>query len=478
MHEVILSVGIDIGTSTTQLVFSELTIENQATSYTVPRISIVDKKVIFRSEIFFTPLLSQTEIDGEAVKQILESQYQKAGMKPEDVKTGAVIITGETARKENANVVLETLSGLAGDFVVATAGPDLESVLSGRGAGADTFSKEKRCVVANVDVGGGTSNIAVFDHGSLIGTTCLDIGGRLIKVDRETKRITYIYSKIQKLAMNEGIPISVGDIADTAKIRRICTLMADLIGQSLHIQPKSVYYNEIFTNGGKGLKEEIIPTAVTFSGGVADYIYQEADSDLFRYGDIGIILGQEIRKHCFLQQLELYQAVETIRATVVGAGTHTTEISGSTISYEKNQLPMKNIPILKISEEEEKTCMGIEESIRRQIPLYISEGEAVQIAISFEGTGYSGFAGIQELAQAIINGAKVLIRLKYPLLIVAEHDIAKALGHALNVKLKHSKEVICIDGIRTQSGDYIDIGEPIGEGRVVPVVIKTLIFNS
>ena len=176
MHEVILSVGIDIGTSTTQLVFSELTIENQATSYTVPRISIVDKKVIFRSEIFFTPLLSQTEIDGEAVKQILESQYHKAGIKPEEIKTGAVIITGETARKENANVVLDRLSGLAGDFVVATAGPDLESVLSGRGAGADNFSKEKRTVVANVDVGGGTSNIAVFDHGNLIGTTCLDIG--------------------------------------------------------------------------------------------------------------------------------------------------------------------------------------------------------------------------------------------------------------------------------------------------------------
>lgn len=144
MHEVILSVGIDIGTSTTQLVFSELTIENQATSYTVPRISIVDKKVIFRSEIFFTPLLSQTEIDGEAVKQILESQYHKAGIKPEEIKTGAVIITGETARKENANVVLDRLSGLAGDFVVATAGPDLESVLSGRGAGADNFFKRKK----------------------------------------------------------------------------------------------------------------------------------------------------------------------------------------------------------------------------------------------------------------------------------------------------------------------------------------------
>lgn len=478
MHEVILSVGIDIGTSTTQLVFSELTIENQATSYTVPRISIVDKKVIFRSEIFFTPLLSQTEIDGEAVKHILESQYKKAGIIPKDVKTGAVIITGETARKENANVVLNTLSGLAGDFVVATAGPDLESVLSGRGAGADTFAKEKRTTVANIDVGGGTSNIAVFDHGQLVGTTCLDIGGRLIKVDKETKKITYIYTKIRELARIHGIQIEVGDTADVLKLRKICWWMADLIGQSLHLSPKDAFYSNIFTNQGQGLKAGVTPKAVTFSGGVADYIYQQGDEDIFKYGDIGIILGEEIQKSTFLKEVELFQAAETIRATVVGAGTHTTEISGSTISYEKHQLPMKNIPILKVSEEAEKTADGISESIKSQIPLYHTDGEPVSIAISFTGNSYTSFTDIQELAQAVIVGAEEIITHKYPLLLILEHDIAKALGHALNVKLKHGKEVICIDGIQTQSGDYIDIGEPIGEGRVVPVVIKTLIFNS
>ena len=193
MHEVILSVGIDIGTSTTQLIFSRLTIENRASSYTVPRIDIVDKEVIYRSKIYFTPLRSATEIDAEAVKQIVREEYQAAGMTPEMLRTGAVIITGETARKENANEVLEALSDLAGDFVVATAGPDLESVLSARGAGTDALSKEKRTAIANVDIGGGTSNIAVYEKGVLRGTCCLDIGGRLIKV--ENGRISYIFPR-------------------------------------------------------------------------------------------------------------------------------------------------------------------------------------------------------------------------------------------------------------------------------------------
>lgn len=162
MQETILSVGIDIGTSTTQLIFSRLTIENLASNYTVPRISIVNKEVFYRSGIYFTPLKSQTEIDAAKVKEIIRKEYEKAGRKPEDLQTGAVIITGETARKQNANRVLETLSDMAGDFVVATAGPDLESVLSAKGAGSDRLSEEKREVVANIDIGGGTSNIAFF----------------------------------------------------------------------------------------------------------------------------------------------------------------------------------------------------------------------------------------------------------------------------------------------------------------------------
>ena len=233
MKETILSVGIDIGTSTTQLIFSRLTIENLASSYMVPRIRIVDKEVTYRSEIYFTPLLSQTEIDAEKVKGIIEREYRKAGMKPEDLQTGAVIITGETARKQNANSVLASLSSMAGDFVVATAGPDLESVLSAKGAGADRISEEKRIAVANIDIGGGTSNIALFQKGSLKGTSCLDIGGRLIKV--ENGRISYIYPKIQKLAERHGIRIAVGDRADESTLYRVCEHMADQLAMAVHV---------------------------------------------------------------------------------------------------------------------------------------------------------------------------------------------------------------------------------------------------
>ena len=230
MHEVILSVGIDIGTSTTQLVFSRLTIENRAGSYTVPRIDIVNKEVVYRSKIHFTPLRSSTEIDAEAVKEIVREEYRAAGRKPEDVRTGAVIITGETARKQNANEVLEALSDLAGEFVVATAGPDLESILAARGAGADSLSAERRTVVANLDVGGGTSNIALYQSGVLRGTCCLDIGGRLIKVENGT--VTYVFPKIRRLAEAHGIALAAGDRADGDTLYRVCRLMAGQLAQA------------------------------------------------------------------------------------------------------------------------------------------------------------------------------------------------------------------------------------------------------
>lgn len=476
MQEIVQSVGIDIGTSTTQLVFSRLVVENLAGSYAVPRVSIVEKEVVYRSEIYFTPLLSATEIDAEAVKKIVRDEYRAAGMKPEDLQTGAVIITGETARKQNANQVLAALSDLAGDFVVATAGPDLESVLSARGAGADKVSEEDRTVVANIDVGGGTSNIALYQKGTLRGVSCLDIGGRLIKI--QDGKISYIFHKTQALAKAHGISLNVGDKADEKALTKVCELMAGHLAQALFLKPQDGEHPGLYTNDGKPIPAEPAVQGVTFSGGVADYIYKPTADNVFRYGDIGVLLGRAIRNHPAFGQVKLYQAAETIRATVVGAGTHTTEVSGSTISYAKERLPIKNIPILKVSEEDEATLETLTSSIQNQMPLYRPEGRPEQIAIAFTGRGRTSFAEVQRLAAAIIEGAKEAIESQFPLVIVVENDIGKVLGNALKVKLEHKKDVICIDGIRTLSGDYIDIGEPLAGGHVVPVVIKTLIFNS
>lgn len=477
LEEVVRSVGIDIGTSTTQLVFSRIVIVNLAGTSAVPRIGIVDKEVTYRSDIHFTPLKSATEIDAEAVLAIVRREYERAGVTPADLQTGAIIITGDTARKENANQVLSAMSSMAGDFVVATAGPDLESVLSGRGAGADKHSEERREAVVNIDIGGGTSNFALFQRGQVRGVSCMDIGGRLIKI--QNGKMTYIFPKIRELAKKQGISLVEGAIADKKVLEAVCSLMADQLAQAIYLQPMDGEHLGLYTNDGKPLPDSPPIGGVTFSGGVADYVYGGAgETDPFKYGDIGILLGRAVANHPAFGKTELLPAAETIRATVVGAGTHTTEVSGSTITYAKDILPLKNIPILKVSKEDESSLETMQSSMINQMSLYRADGRLEQIAIGFAGHSRLGFAQVQALAKAIIEGAKEAIACPHPLIIVVEADIGKVLGNAINVLLEHKKPVICIDSIPTGSGDYIDIGEPLVAGHVVPVVIKTLIFNT
>lgn len=476
MREIILSVGIDIGTSTTQLIFCRLVIENLASSYTVPRISIVSKELIYRSKIYFTPLISQTEIDVNEVKRIIEYEYRAANITPDMLKTGAVIITGDTARKKNANLVLKTLSDMAGDFVVATAGPDLESVLSAKGAGTDQISEEKKIMIANLDVGGGTTNIAVYDRGLLKGVSCLDIGGRLIKVSNN--KITYLYDKIRWLAEKNGIVLQVGDPADQYKLMKVCRLMAEQLAQAVNAIQRDSNHFRMYTNAGKALSENLNIQAVTFSGGVADCIYHSEAEDIFKYGDVGVMLGKAIGEHEAWKKVKLYPVAETIRATVVGAGIHATNVSGSTIAYRKEKLPMKNLPVIRIVPEVEDNLAAVSKSISDQIPMFYSEGKLEPVAISLAGYYHTSFTQVQELAEAIIKGSSEIINSEHALVLVVENDIGKVLGNALNVLLDRRKEVICIDGIHAREGDYIDIGEPMANGRVVPVITKTLIFNS
>ncbi|SFE33910.1 ethanolamine utilization protein EutA [Peptostreptococcaceae bacterium pGA-8] len=475
MREVINSVGIDIGTSTTQLIFSKLTIENLATSYTVPRISIVNTEVVYRSDIYFTPLTNALTIDSEQVKNIVKGEYAKAKMDPKNLQTGAVIITGETARKENANEVLSALSKMAGEFVVATAGPDLESVLSARGAGTDKMSEEDRNIIANIDIGGGTSNIAIFQKGNLIGTTCLDIGGRLIKV--ENGKISYVYEKMADLAASIGIPIKVGDVADKGNLKQLATKMAQHLSMALNLTDKDERHQNLYTNDGIPVKSDISINGLTYSGGVADIVYNPSSEDVFRYGDIGPLLGEAINENNDFRKVKRYDAVETIRATVVGAGTHTTEVSGSTIRYEADCLPLKNIPVVKMTEEDEENMEAFSGRLAEKIDIFTNRSRDECVAVAISGNNHTSFDAVQQLAMGIINGLKAYDNPEIPVLVIVESDIGKVLGNALKVLMNQKRKVLCIDNIFVKDGDYVDIGEPVANGRVVPVVTKTLIFN-
>lgn len=474
MRDELLSVGIDIGTSTTQVIFSKISIEDMSSGFTVPRIEITGKSVVHRGRIHFTPLLSPTEIDMEKVRDIVRDEYRSFGIRHEDVRTGAVVITGETARKRNANEVVRALSEFAGDFVVATAGPDLESIIAARGAGADVYSRAHSTTAANYDVGGGTSNFAMFKNGELASTGCLDIGGRLVRV--EGGRIAYVAPKMTELCASEGIRLEIGDRAELGVLTRLAGAMTELLEMSIGLRAKSPFYPRILTEEGRDIYLPSPPENMCFSGGVADCIYGVPAGDPFLYGDIGVILGSAIRESRALRRVKLFSPSETIRATVVGAGSHITEISGSTIDYDPELLPVKNLPILKLSPEDETGPEAMRDAIARKMDWFRLEGRVQPAAISITAKKSPSFKEIQETAGAILSGASEMLAAGYPLVVVSENDLAKVLGNTLRARMTRPSPLVSIDSIRVSNGDYIDIGRPAASGNVLPVIVKTLLF--
>lgn len=471
----ILSVGIDIGTSTTQLVFTKILLENMASSFNIARIEIIGKRIIYRSEIYFTPLTPDDRIDMNEVMKIIDREFGKAGIDKKDIDIGAVIITGETARRANASEVLHKLSGYAGDFVVATAGPVLESIISGKGAGSDKISKEHSTTVANIDIGGGTSNVVVFDHGTTASTGCLDIGGRLVKMDAQGK-IIYINEKLKQIIEHEKLDIELGQQANEKSLVKLARIMVHQLEMVVGITPKDQYYKMMLTIEDMVIKKPI--QYITFSGGVADIIYHyDENEDIYKYQDMGIILGRAIRQSELFTKLHVLDAEETIRATVVGAGSHTTDISGSTVFYDKSVLPIKNIPVVKIPFTDKNNIPEIAHEVSKRIEWFKLEDEYQQVAIAFQGINSPSFRQIEATAEELIKGLKEIIRHDYPIIIISEEDIAKVLGQTIKRIINNDHPVICIDSVIVSDGDYIDIGNPIAGGMVLPVVVKTLIFK-
>ena len=472
MGEQLLSVGIDIGTSTTQLILSRLTLENRATPFTVPRVSIAGREVLYRSAIHFTPLLSDTVIDAAGVRAIVEEEYRKSGFDKSQVDTGAVIITGETARKENAQEVLSALSEFAGDFVVATAGPDLESILAARGAGADEYAKEHHTTVLHFDIGGGTANLALYQNGELVRTGCLDVGGRLIKMDKDG-RVTYVSSVLERGAMWASPP-TAGERVTPQRLEPVIRIMVEALEQAAGLRPGRARLDAFLTQGTSWTVEEV--PVVSFSGGVADCIY-DPPPDWLAFGDMGVLLGGAIAASPAFQKAGRFRGAETIRATVVGAGSHATDLSGSTIFYRDITFPLKNIPILKLAAGEEG---GPPEELARciqdKLSWYQDQGGLVQLALALRGEKNPSYSRIQELAQGVAEGLAPLVEAGFVPIVAVEADQAKVLGQAMAALL--SGPLLCLDGVEMDNGDYIDIGAPVAGGAVLPIVIKTLVFHK
>ena len=474
----ILSVGIDVGTSTTQVVFSKLQMDNAGGYFSVPRVAIVDKEVVYKSEVYMTPLKTDVLIDTDALRNIVAAEFRKAGYRPEDTDSGAVIITGESARKENSDAVLKSLSDFAGDFVVSAAGPDMESLIAGKGSGAWQYSMDHHCRVANLDIGGGTTNVVLFEDGETLARGCLDIGGRLICMNPQGI-ITKVSPAAAVMAQAAGVSVSVGDRCDELKLTAVTRQMAAALNAYLGVGTKDIdaILRQIKTPGSSDFPVPEKVQAVFFSGGVADLIYHES-ADTWAYGDIGVMLGRAIRESRLFTDFQKMEPGETIRATVVGAGTYTTTISGSTITYSDDIFPLKNIPVIKLDEELQEACFaGETEPVIRRIQWALGQNDAERFILAMPGKSDPGYTEMKRAAAAI---RQIMDRVQLPgepILLVIESDIAKAMGQMIRQQPDLKRQVVAIDSIHVEDGEYVDMGKPMMNGMVIPVVVKTLIFG-
>ncbi len=483
----ILSVGIDVGTSTTQVVFSKLQMDNAGGYFSVPRVAIVDKEVVYKSEVYMTPLKTDVLIDTEALRDIVAAEFHKAGYRPEDTDSGAVIITGESARKENSDAVLKSLSDFAGDFVVSAAGPDMESLIAGKGSGAWQYSMDHHCRVANLDIGGGTTNVVLFEDGETVARGCLDIGGRLICMNPQGI-ITKVSPAADVMAQAAGVSIAVGDRCDETKLAAVTRQMAAALNVYLGVGTSEfgkagasrnveAVLQQIKTPGSSDFPVPEKVQAVFFSGGVADLIYHES-ADTWAYGDIGVLLGRAIRESRLYTDFRKMEPGETIRATVVGAGTYTTTISGSTITYSDDIFPLKNIPVIKLDETLQEACFaGETEPVIRRIQWALGQNDEEHFILAMPGKRDPGYEEMKRAAAAIRQIMDRVQPAGEPILLVIESDIAKAMGQMIRQQPDLKRQVVAIDSIHVEDGEYVDMGKPMMNGMVIPVVVKTLIFG-
>lgn len=441
MSEAMLSLGLDVGTTSTSLVLSRLEVENLAGSFCVPELSITRRQVIYESPVYFTPLLGQDRVDSRRLRELVEENYQKAGISREQVDTGAVIITGETSRKENAAQVLGQLSGFAGEFVVATAGPHLESVLAAKGSGAVEYSEQRGKRVIHLDIGGGTANLAWIEDGRIVKTACLNVGGRLVKLE-EGGRLLYRSPVLEGLFEPQ-----VGSVPSSRQLQLLCERLTRALETAVGLADEPIPQGLLTQEENAGRLESIPFTAregvVSFSGGVAACMQEKGGF----FGDIGPMLAETILASSLCRGSYRLGA-QTIRATVIGAGCHSTQLSGSTVYLGGVVLPLKNLEVAALEEGRDP------------------EGKVLWVR-ELPGRDYASLRLLaRRIAQAVPRGA---------ILVALEQDVAKALGQAIALEAG-DRPVLCLDRLHLGENSYLDIGAPVGPA--LPVVIKTLVLSG
>jgi ethanolamine utilization protein EutA len=464
----LLTVGVDIGSSTSHLVFSRIVLERLDSRYVV-----TEREAFYASDILLTPYSEGETIDAGALGAFIRKEYADANVDSNEIDTGALILTGVAARRANARAIGELFAREAGKLVAVSAGDSLETVMAAYGSGAVARSIRNQCVVMNVDVGGGTSKIAVCADGKVVDVAALDVGARLICLEPDG-RIARVEQAGQLFAAEHGLHLQAGGMLTLEQGRALAGSMADKLFEAMRGGAPSAHGIGLLRTEPLAHRGAI--DQIQFSGGVSEFIY---GNERGKFGDLGPLLAAEIcsRVETFCPRLE--EPIEGIRATVVGASQYTVQLSGSTIYVAPlDALPLRNVPVIAPTlplDAETIDSVSIARAIRgilKRLELY---GEQ-PVALFVSWRGSATFQRLDAFCRGVVNGLADILSHGHPLVLVGDGDVGGLLGVHLREEIKVANPIISIDGLELKEFDYIDIGAMLDSSGTVPVVIKSLIF--
>ena len=475
----LVSVGIDIGSAGTQVIFSRVQLRRLAEDLT-SRYFVVQRDTLYQSPVALTPYVSEERIDDTAVGGIIDAAYGSAGLHPDDIDTGAVILTGEALRRENAKAIADVLAEIGGEFVCAAAGHHMESMLAAYGSGAAKTSHDRGIPILNIDIGGGTTKLARVERGNVVQTAALHIGGRLAVFDAEG-RLTRLDPAGRRLAAMAGMEWTLGAKVTDEEVERVAGWMADgLVAALTENAPSADVQSLWLTEPLEGLPLRSLAGAMV-SGGVGEYVYERESRD---FGDLGRRLGHAIRQRFESGRLPfpLLPPGECIRATAIGASEYSVQLSGNTIylSSPGDLLPRKNLQVVqpRVKLDDVVDAAAVAAAIRDRFERFdLVEGES-EVALAFRWRGAPSYARLAALAGGIVQALPHTIAAARPIFLIFDGDIAQTVGALLKEERMVASDVLALDGIALWDFDYVDLGRVRMPSFTVPVTIKSLVFSQ
>jgi ethanolamine utilization protein EutA len=472
------TVGIDIGSSTSHLMFARLHLRRIATGLS-SRFVTVKREVIWQSPILLTPYRTDTLIDAEALGQFVRDAYASAGLERGQVDSGAVILTGVALTRPNARAIADLFADEAGKFVCASAGHHLEAMMAAHGSGSVALSRTQHTTLLNVDIGGGTSKFSLVRDGEIVASAAIGVGGRLLV--EENGKLQRVEESIHTVARSLGFDLVPGEALTPDHRRQLVRRMTDLLLRMMRGEPldelgRSLMVTEPLPDWRSD--PSLAPKAVIFSGGVAEFMYERETQ---RFGDLGPDLAH-VLQHALAHHdigLPVWDSGHGIRATVTGAAQFTVQVSGSTVLItDPDRLPLRNLPVVAcpFALGEVVDPAAVERVVRSAVARTdLVDGEA-PLALAFTWHGDPLHARLHALASGICAALPKTLHSPLGLVLLVDGDVGLTLGRIVTKEIAPGTAVIAVDNVQLRQFDYVDIGAIVRPANVVPLIIKSLVF--